>query len=116
MSRVGWASALFVTAEALGWYIALRAAGALVERDVLVPLEEDLLRLSRGDSVPDPAALARALGEVQGALDASFGGPSLPVVLAGAGGAYLLGWWLTRSRLDPPLRAALALLISLPVF
>ena len=99
-------AALYLLAEALLWFIALRTFASSVERNRFADLAEDIGRgIRAGDFLqPDRAQDARAMAEI--AADAAVGGAPMIVVLVLAFAAFGLMRVLARSDLPAAARAA----------
>ncbi|MSQ36678.1 MAG: DUF4129 domain-containing protein [Dehalococcoidia bacterium] len=108
------AFALFVLMEGFGWYVALRAMASSVTRDAFRLLKAEIGLPVGG--VGEAARVEHALAIVRDAAQHATAGPSLVVVLLGAGGAVLLVRGIARLQLPLPLAAAVGVSASLLAF
>lgn len=107
------AAGLHLLAEALLWFMALRAFASAVERERFASLSEAISRALRAGDLAQPDRAADALALAEAAADAASGGPPLPVVAAMAFGAFGLMRLLASADLPLPARAAAGVAASI---
>lgn len=107
------AAGLHLLAEAMVWFIVLRAFASAVERERFASLSESIARALRAGDLAQPDRAADALALAEAAADAASGGPPLPVVAALAFGAFGLMRLLAGAGLPLPARAAAGVAASI---
>lgn len=105
--------AVFVTTEAVVWFMGIRVFASVAERAYLIELEARLVGAVELHQV-DGGGAPRALLVVRDALD-SPAGPSIWLIILVAGSAFLMMRGLSRARLGPGLGAAAVLLGSVAI-
>jgi hypothetical protein len=108
-------AAAFVAMESLAWWIALQALATTLTRDGYATMLARLLQ-SKVTAEVDAEQLQRAITAARDAAAHASAGPPFPVVLAAAGGAFLLVRWLTRQRMPAAATAVIGVAASLVAF
>ncbi|MFA7249934.1 MAG: DUF4129 domain-containing protein [Dehalococcoidia bacterium] len=102
---------LFVTAEAIAWYIILRVGATAFEQATLTQIDERIRRSATATDLAAGTPAAAALDLLQRAMHVEHG-PGLWIVLATALGGFFLMRGLVRARFEGALGAVVLIAAS----